>query len=365
MFSSKRLAALLAPIFISTIAASAGAADISGITVNGEASFDYNVFSIGDNAYPASGGAGNNQYHFSQAQVTFKKETDQISFLGRLIYQPTAVTTPSGTATNDFGTLEQIEVYYKIRPDLQFGFGRLATTLGMESQMRSANALYNYSVAYQGIVPIYGEGATLRYSPGEWLALSVASYNRAAYSLYGDDSTSTKTTEVSATGALGPLTWFGGYYWGTDTSVTDPSIQTAKTTSNAWAMWKITDTLGLNVSYDARTQKDKGSDASVTAQSFSSQLAYTLGRQTFAGRYENLLGAGNLDTLNNTTGLYYPSGINKVQVFTVGDKITFGDNLDLHVEYRTDYADHKLMKNGSGGLTDKASMFTVGVITHF
>jgi hypothetical protein len=354
-------ATVLMSLFV-TLPICASAADISGVAVSGEASFDDNVFSIGDNTYPASAGEQNNQYHFSQDQIVLKKETDELSFLGRLNYAPTTVSTPSGAATYDFGTLDQLEIYYKIRPDLQIGFGRLTTTLGMESQMRTANALYNYTVAYQAIVPGYGEGATIRYNPGEYLAVSVSSYNRATYNQFGDDSTSTKTTEVSATGALGPITWFGGYYRGVDIDAT--ALKVDKSTGNAWVMWKISEAWNLNVSYDSRSQKTAGADSQV-AQSVSGHLSYALGKQTWAARYESLLGAGNLDSLSGTTDVYYAIGIDQVQIFTVGDKISLNPHLDLHVEYRTDHADQKLMKTKSGGLTDKASMFTVGLVTHF
>lgn len=352
---------LLVSLFV-TLPICAHAADISGIAVSGEASFDYNVFSIGDNTYPASAGAQNNQYHFSQAQIVLKKETDELSFLGRLNYTPTTVSTPSGSTTNDFGTLDQLEIYYRIRPDLQIGFGRLNTTFGMENQMRAANALYNYTVAFQAIVPGYGEGATLRYNPGEYLAVSVSSYNRATYSQFGDDSTSTKTTEVSATGALGPVAWFGGYYWGADVDTTARKVD--KSTGNAWVMWKISEAWNLNASYDSRFQKTAGTVSQV-AQSMSGHLSYTFGKQTLAARYESLIGAGNLDSLSGTTNVYYATGIDQVQIFTVGDKISLNPHLDLHVEYRTDHADQKLMKTKNGGLTDKASMFTIGLVTHF
>mgnify|MGYP003337574475 CR=1 FL=1 len=343
---------------------SAHAYELGGLAIQGEAAFDYNYLSTGDNRYPSNGGALNDQYRFNMAQILVKKEADEISFLTRLSYIPTEVTTPGGGSTkSSFGTLDQFEIYYKFRPDLKVGFGRLCSTMGFESAMRYENVFYNNTVAYGSIVPGYGEGLRAMYNPGEWLALTLSTYNRSTYNQYGDDYNSTKTTEFSATGVLGPVLWFAGYYWGTDNGATATDPKLDKSTSNAWATYKFNDAFSFSVSYDSRTQKPQ--DASTNyAQSISGQASYILGKHTLGLRYENILGAGELDVLNGTTSLGY-IGADKVQVFSAVEKYSLSENLNMYLEYRQDVADQSVLKDRNGDDTKNAYMITLGAIAKF
>ena len=343
---------------------SAHALDIGGIKLSGEVSFDYNNLSSGDNYYPANGGAGNDQYRLYQGQLVAAKETDEFSFLARFNYQPLEVTT-TGTATTkqNFGTLEQLEIYYKIRPEFIVGFGRLCSTMGYESLNRSENTFYTNTVTYQSLVPGYGEGVRLRYNPGDYLSLTLSSYNRSTYNLYGDDYTPTKTTEFSATGAWNSLTWFGGYYFGTDRDSATPTQQVEKKAGNAWVSYKFTEAFVAAVTFDSRAQKPNGG-SEISAQSITAQLSYTWLKHTFGLRYESLTGADNLDALNSVTGVFY-SGGDKLQVWTIGDRIQIADNLHLHLEYRQDVMDTDIFKDKDGGDTDHLHMFTVGAVAYF
>ncbi|WP_413577515.1 outer membrane beta-barrel protein [Bdellovibrio sp. HCB290] len=336
---------------------------LSGITVQGEAAFEYNFMSTGDNAYPASSGALNEQYRFNSAQVILKKETDQLSFFARFMYMPIEVTTPSGTSKNSFGTLDQLEIYYKIDPAWSVGFGRLCSTLGFESAMRSENIFYQNTVAYQGIVPGYNEGIRLKFNPGEWLAVTLSSYNRSAYNQYGDDMASTKTTELSLTGISGRFLWFAGYYSGKDASTTVPGTSIAKSTANVWTTYKFSDDSTASLTYDSRAQTPDGANESY-AQTLSAQLGYTMGRHTLGLRYENILGAGELDNLNGTTGAFY-LGADKVEVWSLGDKYKVTDNLNMHLEFRQDMADQEIMKESDGAPTDRSTIITLGAIAYF
>jgi len=229
------------------------AADISGITVNGEVAFDYNFLSGKDNTIPFTGAAENDTYRLNVAQIVLKKETEQISFLSRLAYVPTTYSNAAlGDSKSNFGTLDQVEVFYKVLPNLHVGFGRFLTTMGYESLLKSENAFYGNSIAYQAIVPGYGEGLRAKYIPGEWLTATVSTYNQSTYNIFGDDYKPTKTAEVSATGLLGPVTWFAGYFFGKDGKL--PADRTENTASSVWASYKIIDDLVVAVTYDARTK---------------------------------------------------------------------------------------------------------------
>lgn len=342
---------------------SANAMDVGGVTVKGEAAFDYNFLSSGDNTYPAVGGAQNDQYRFNSAQVLLTKETDEFSLLARLVYQPTAYQTPSGTAKSNLGTLDQLELYYKVRSDFSVGFGRLLTTLGFESVMKDENVFYNNSVAFQGIEPGYAEGLRARYNPGEWLALSLSSYNRSTPNQFGDDYSATKTTEVSATGVAGRFLWFAGYVWGTDRNDITPSTSVDKRMVDAWATYKLTDDFLLSATYDTRSARPEGGSWGY-AQSITGQLSYAFQYHTLGLRYESLLGAGELDALNGTTGVFYP-GADKVQIWSVVDKINLSEHFHLYVEYRHDGADQAVMKNNDGDATKELHLITVGAIAHF
>ncbi|WP_413560234.1 outer membrane beta-barrel protein [Bdellovibrio sp. HCB209] len=336
---------------------------VSGITIQGEADFEYNFLSSGKNIYPASAGALDEQYRFNSAQVILKKETAELSFFARLMYMPIELTTPTGTTKNSFGSLDQLEIYYKIDPNWSVGFGRLCSTLGFESAMKVENILYGNTVAYQGIVPGYNEGLRLKFNPGEWLAVTLNTYNRSAYNQFGDDYASTKTTELSATGISGRFLWFAGYYTGADASTTVPGTTIAKSTSNIWLTYKLTDDFTWSASYDSRAQKPDGEDLHYS-QSISSQMSYILGKHTLGLRYESLLGAGELDSLNGTSNVYYP-GADHVNVWTVGDKYSVSEHLKIYLEYRQDQADQDVLKDRDSEQTDHLHLITLGAIAHF
>lgn len=352
------------PLMATLWGLNAAAADIAGLTVKGEASFDYNFLSSGDNAYPASGGALNEQYRFNQAQLQLTKETDELSFLARLNYQPTTYETGAGTAKANIGTLDQIELYYKFTPEFSVGFGRLCSTMGFESILKSENIFYNNSLAYQLIVPGYGEGMRARYAPGEWLTVSLSTYNRTTYNYFGDDYTSTKTTEVSATGVAGRFLWFAGYQWGTDGDGTAPNPKVDKKISNAWATYKLSDDFLLSAIYDNRAQKQEGS-SEIFTQSITGQVSYAFQWHTLGVRYEYLLGAGELDALNGITTPTNYRGADKVQIWSVVDKFNLSEHFNLYVEYRHDGADQAVLKNNKGDDTKDAHMITLGALAHF
>ena len=174
---------------------SAQAVEISGLTVNGEVAFDFNFLSTKSTAMPYTDGVNNEAYRLRNAQVLISKETDQIYFLTRLAYTPTtyvsAVDTTGPTtvtsSTNNFGALEQAEIFYKPMQNLYVGFGRFLTTMGYESLMKYENAFYTTTIAYQSIVPGYGEGLRAKYVAGDWLTATLSTYNQALYGAFGDD----------------------------------------------------------------------------------------------------------------------------------------------------------------------------------
>ncbi|MFM6928006.1 MAG: outer membrane beta-barrel protein [Bdellovibrio sp.] len=338
---------------------SSHAADISGITVNGEVAFDYNFLSSKENPIAFTGAAENDTYRLNIAQILLKKETEQISFLSRLVYAPTTYSNAAlADSKSDLGTLDQIEVFYKALPNLHIGFGRFLTTMGYESLLKSENAFYGNSIAYQAIIPGYGEGLRAKYIAGDWLTATVSTYNQSTYNVFGDDYKPTKTTEVSATGLLGPVTWFAGYFFGKDGKL--PADRAENTASSVWASYKIIDDLLVAVTYDART---KTPDAGVAgwSDSTSAIITYKLWMNNFGVRYEMVRGAMHL--LEGGTNVY--GSADKVDSLTLTDKIALNDNFKVYAEYRADHADQKSFKDEDGNGTEYASIFTLGAVASF
>lgn len=356
---------LLRVVMLGCLVASANAhaADLAGITVNGEVAFDYNFLSTKDNGIPNTGAATNETYRLNSAQILLKKETDQINFLARLAYLPTSVVTtaaPEAKTTYNLGTLDQIEAYYKVTPQFHIGFGRFLTTMGYESLLKSENSTYNNTIAYQSIVPGYGEGLRLRYIAGDWLTATLSTYNQSTYSAWGDDYTPTKTTELSATGVLGNFTWFGGYYLGTDSGAT---AKVEKSASSVWAAYKFADNFSLAITYDSRTFTPDGEHAH-WADSTSAVLSYGLNQHNLALRYEMVRGANEL--VDPVTFATYGNA-DKVNSLTVTDKIALTENFKVYAEYRMDQADEDVFADEDGNANSKkdASMITLGAIASF
>ncbi len=338
---------------LSFASASAQAADLGGITANGEVGFDYNMMSSGNQTtgIPNTGGAKNNTFRLNTAQVLLAKETDQVSFLGRLSYTPTEYTTPSGNSYSNLGGLDQVEVYYKAMPGLQIGFGRFLTTMGYESLMKYENATYNNTIANQAIVPGYGEGLRAKYVASGLLTATVSSYNRMTYSSWGEDQPSSKATEVSATGLLGDFTWFAGYLFGSDAATA--TTATEKTSSNIWASYKAMDNLNFAISFDSSTSN---TDSAGTKWSDSTSVlaTYGLGMNNLTARYEMVRGASRISYTADT-----------VNSLTLSDKIVLSENLNAYVEYRMDQADQNTFVDKDGVATKDASMITLSALAHF
>ena len=341
--------------------ATAHAVDVSGIAVNGEISFDYNFLSSGNQtAVPNVGGATNEAYRLNTAQILLKKETEQISFLGRLAYTQVNVDgtdTATGTTTTrqNMGTLDQVEIFYKALPSLQVGFGRFLTTLGYESLLKGENATYGNTIAYQQLVPGYGEGLRAKYTLNEYFTATASTYNRMKFSQWGEDYSPTKATELSATGTVAGLTWFAGYLFGKDGDDTTPLTGTTERSSgDAWVSYKFMDNLSLAITYDSLTTNvnDAGTNWSDSASAI---VTYGWGMNNFALRYEMVRGAmhigyGASDTVNS---------------ITVSDKIVMNENLNLYVEYRADQADEDSFKDRDGAATKNASIVTLGALARF
>lgn len=340
--------------------ATAHAVDVSGIAVNGEISFDYNFLSSGNQtAVPNVGGATNEAYRLNTAQILLKKETEQISFLSRLAYTQTNydVTDSAGTSTSkaNIGTLDQVEIFYKALPSLQVGFGRFLTTLGYESLLKGENATYGNTIAYQTLVPGYGEGLRAKYTLNEYFSATASTYNRMKFSQWGEDYSPTKATELSATGTVAGLTWFAGYLFGKDGDDTTPLTGTTERASgDAWVSYKFMDNLSLAITYDSLTTNvnDAGTNWSDSASAI---VTYGWGMNNFALRYEMVRGAmhigyGASDTVNS---------------ITISDKIVMNENLNLYVEYRADQADEDSFVDTDGAATKNASIITLGALAKF
>lgn len=345
---SRLLASL---ILLGTV--SANAADIGGITVNGEAAFDFNFVSSKNTAIPNVDSATNETYRLNRAQVLLKKETDAFSFLGRLAYAPTSYTDAATTKKNYFGALEQMELFYKVTPELQIGFGRFLTTMGYESLMKYENTFYTPTIAYQTLVPGYGEGLRLKYSPGAWLTVNLSTYNQFNYGAIGEDLTPTKATEFSASTTWGDLTLFAGHLMGTD-STTTPGTNEEKTSSSVWGSYKLMENMMLAITYDSRTNKVEGGTLA-WADSTSAVLTYTVGINNLGLRYE---------MIRNASVLGYGTA-EKVNALSITDKIALNDNLNLYVEYRMDTADEEVFSDKDGAPSKNANLVTLGALAHF
>ncbi len=235
-------------------------------------------------------------YRLNVAQVLFKKETDQVYFLGRLAYTPNQYTVAGTTTTKaNLGTLDQVEIFYKAQPNLYIGFGRFLTTMGYESLLRSENAFYNTTIAYQGIVPGYGEGLRAKYIAGDWLSATLSSYNQATYNAFGDNYTPTKATELSLTGVLGRFSWFAGYLLGTDAAVTPTTGKVDKSSSSVWAAYRLMDNSTLAVTYDSRTTKPED-EHTHWSDSVSAVFTYSVGINNLGLRYEMVRGGNEVVT---------------------------------------------------------------------
>lgn len=348
--------------FITLAASSVNAADIGGITVNGEIAFDYN-FSQDGIAIPFSGSAPNETYRLNTSQILAKKETEQISVLARLVYTPTTyvtATTPETKSTSDLGMLDQVEVYYKPLPNIYIGAGRFLTTMGYESVLRSENLFYGYSIAFQGITPGYGEGLRARYVMSDLLTATVSTYNQSKYNMFGDDYTPTKTTEISANGTLGDLQWFVGYYFGKD-SAQAPTLGTAEnTSSNVWASYRINDSWMIAVMNDSKSYKPN-SDIANWTNDLGVVVNYKLWNNSFAARYEMIRGAQHITEFD--AAVYGTA--DTVNSLTLNDKIELNQNLNVYVEYRSDHADEKCFTDADGNLTENAQLLTLGVLAKF
>jgi hypothetical protein len=340
---------------------SAHAADIGGLTANGEISFDYNFLSSGNQtaAVPNVGGATNEAYRLNTAQILLKKETEQISFLSRLAYSQVNIdSTDSATGTTtsrqNMGTLDQVEIFYKVNPSLQVGFGRFLTTLGYESLLKGENATYGNTIAYQTLVPGYGEGLRAKYTLNEYFTATASTYNRAKFSQWAEDYNPTKATEVSATGTVAGFTWFAGYLFGKDGSDA-PAIGTTELSSgDAWFSYKFLDNLSLAITYDSLT-KNVNEAGTNWSDSASAIVTYGWGMNNLALRYEMVRGAMHI-------GYGAADVVNSI---TVSDKIVMNENLNLYFEYRADQADEDSFVDSDGAATKNASILTLGARPRF
>lgn len=339
---------------------SAHAADIGGITATGEISFDYNFLSSGNQtAVPNVGGASNESYRLNTAQILLKKETEQISFLSRLAYSQVNIdstdsATGTSTARQNMGTLDQVEIFYKVNPSLQIGFGRFLTTLGYESLLKGENATFGNTIAYQTLVPGYGEGLRAKYVLNEYFTATASTYNRAKFSQWAEDYNPTKATEVSATGTVAGFTWFAGYLFGKDGSDAPATGTTELTSGDAWVSYKFMDNLSLAITYDSLTKNVNEAGAN-WSDSASAIVTYGWGINNLALRYEMVRGAmhigyGTADVVNS---------------ITLTDKIALNENLKLYVEYRMDQADEESFVDKDNAPTKDANVLTLGALASF
>ena len=339
--------------FMTLAASSVNAAEIGGITVNGEIAFDYN-FSQDGIAVPFSGDAPNETYRINTSQILAKKETDQVSVLARLVYQPTDYSNGTTTTKNNLAILDQVEVYYKPRPNIYIGVGRFLTTMGFESVLRSENLFYNYSIAFQGITPSYNEGIRGRYVMSDLLTATISSYNSSKYNLYGDDYKPTKTTEISANGALGDLQWFAGYFFGKDTATTPGTGTAENSSSNVWTTYRISESWLVGMMYDSKIYTpDAGGGGWSDDTAF--LVNYKLWNNSFSARYEMIRGASHLGVYGNA---------DKVNSLTVNDKIALNENLHVYVEYRADNAD-ETFTDANLKPTKDMQLVTLGALASF
>lgn len=356
---------IILTLLIFAISHSALAVDLNGINLNGEASFDYTFLSSKQNTIPAIGAATNEAYRLNQVQIVAAKEAAEISFIGRILFAPTvyvAQTTPSEVkSVSNFGPLDQMEIYYKVTPQLSVGFGRLYTTMGFESFLRSENPTYGNSIASQTIVPLNGEGLRAKYVSGEWLTATLSSYNQTAYySNLGNTATPTKTTEVSATGIIDKFGWFASYHWGTDPATATTS-KIEKSASSIWGSYKFSENFTAAVTYDAKGFQPTG-DHNHWADAAGVVITYGFGVNNLAVRYELVRGAMELSDI--ATGRTYGNA-DSVKSLTITDKIAVSDNLKLYFEYRMDQADEAVFPDENGEAKKDVSLATIGAVAHF
>ncbi len=334
-----------------SVGISAQAAEVAGITVNGEVGFDYQSLSGGTASTNAgfADKATHEAYRFGGVTMTFSKDGD-VFFNGRSSVAPA---TTDGSVSN--ATLDHLEVGVKVMPNLSISAGRLQTTLGYEAIDRSANALYTYSHAYNLIAPFYFEGLRAKYQIDGIGTLSASTYNNtAATSQWGEKANTTKSTELSLTGTHADVNWFAGYLTGTDAN------RVALTTTSLWASRKF-DAISLAVTYDAHTSKAENANTEF-GQSAAVHAGYAWNKHNFAARYEMVYGAKFL--FNN---LATPVTVNTKEIssIVIGDKYAMNDNLKLYADFRMDSAKDKVYADNKGEAKKSASSFTLGAIAHF
>ncbi len=331
-----------------SVGISAQAAEVAGITVNGEVEFDYQSLSGGTNTTNAGfADKGTHEaYRFGGATMTFSKD-GEVFFNGRASLK--APPAPQQDGDLSHATLDHLEVGVKVMPNLSISAGRLETTLGYEAIDRSANALYTYSNAYSLITPFYFEGLRAKYQIDGIGTLSASSYNNtAATSQWGEKANTTKSTELSLTGTHADVTWFAGYLTGTDTN------RVALTTTSLWASRKF-DAISLAITFDGTTSKAKNANTQF-GQSAAVHAGYAWNKHNFAARYEMVYGAKFLKNTTNT---------NEINSIVIGDKYAMNDNLKLYADYRMDTAKDKIYADNKGKAQKSASSFTLGAVAHF
>lgn len=331
----------------------AKAADIDGITVHGEAAFDYNMQSSASSSpLPNVEGATNEAYRFHEAQLLVSKDTEKFSFMAKLLYAPETYSTGSSTTTADLGMLKQIEAYYKPISELSLGFGRFLTTLGYESPLISQNANYTHSIAQQSIYPAYYDGLRVKYSPVSWGTLSVSTYNQADFAT-GTAAAPAKATEISIKANVEKLTGFVGYYFGNIGGPAGIGDVTSAAVASAWVSYHLLDNLSLAASYDSDNTKDSVTGQKTWSASTAVYATYVIGRNALSIRYEMIRGA---------SAIGYTNGSDKVSSVTLTDKVTVTENLSAYVEYRMDSADQNSFANSSNNGTKSGSIFLLGAV---
>lgn len=332
--------------------------EISGLTLSGEAAFDYNLVSTGDKAIPGAGGAKDNEYRLNYAQLLIKKEVDKFSFFSRLFYLPTTYDTNGSEATANLGTLYQLELFYKVTPKLEVGFGRFLTTLGYESPLRTINHTYNYTISRQTLYPGYADGVRAKYHFRKNIIAYLSSYNRFANSSFGEDNSSSKATEASVRGAFGDLTLFAGYITSRDTNTVEKVDNKA---TSIWAAYKFLEKASAILTYEDRSADSENTSMKYT-QSLSGTLTYDLSNHHLVFRYEYVTGANDINAINGAADFKDADQINSI---TLTDRIALNEHLNLYLEYRGDHANKKAFEKDSGSIVKNASMFTLGAIAYF
>lgn len=343
---------------LASLSLSAHAVEYDGLSVSGEAAFDYNLVTTGDQPIAGAGGGKDNQYRLNYAQLVLKKEVDKLSFFSRLFYFPTTYDTGGTESTANLGILQQLEVFYKVTPQLEVGFGRFLTTLGYESPFRTNNFTYNYTISRQTLYPGYAEGLRARYFAHKYLTASLSSYNRFANSSFGDDNSTSKATELSLTSKFEKVTLFAGYITSRDTNTVQKVDNKA---ASVWAAYNFLENATFVATFENRSADTKDSALKYT-QSISGTLAYVMGIHNLAARYEMVTGADNINAINAAADFKTADRVNSI---TLTDKIAIDKNVNLYLEYRGNHADEKAFVKDNGGIVKNASMITLGAIAHF